>query len=364
MDNKLLMDLLKTRSLVAAVKEVKPPTTFIQDRYFSTTPADIFKTQEVLVQYKRAGQPVSPYIFRRSKGITLKRDGWELRKFEPPMIGLKRELTIDQLEQMQFGEGLYAQLLPEQRVAKMLMDDIQDLTDANTRKREVMCAEVIFNNSLICNEYNDDMTEVLDTKEIFFYPGNVDPAQYTIADDWDTSVNGGKKIIDDLHNMIRKQNKRGIRVTEMLCGPEVADIILNNEYFWNTNDNRGLLTLYNIIPEELPGGVTKVGRLNVKGRFIDIYSYEEEYEDPKTHEVTPYVPYGMIALGSPSAYSLKYGAITQMEMDNAWHTYAGVDIPRSLADWKAEMRELGLRSRPLPMPIQESPFVIAKVLGN
>ncbi len=116
-------------------------------------------------------------------------------------------------------------------------------------------------------------------------------------------------------------------------------------------------------PETLPAGASKIARLNIKGRMIDFLTYEDTYTE-LDGTVKQYIPQGMIAVGAPAAGRTVYGAITQVEQtDGEFHTYTGVNVPKYISDAAHNTRELTLSSAPLPMPNNECPFSVAKVIN-
>lgn len=154
---------------------------------------------------------------------------------------------------------------------------------------------------------------------------------------------------------------RGLSFTEVLVAPDVADVILANEWILRLLDNRNY-QIGGVNPEELPSGASKIARLNVKGRMIDFLSYEDTYTEVDG-TVKPFIPAGMIAACAPSAGRTLYGAITQLEQsDGEFHTYTGKDIPKYVSDAAHNIRGLILSSAPLCMPNNENAFISAKVL--
>lgn len=82
--------------------------------------------------------------------------------------------------------------------------------------------------------------------------------------------------------------------------PDVADIILSNEWILKLLDNRNY-QIGGVDPETLPGLVRqKSCRLNIKGHMVDVLSYEDNYTEVDG-TVTPYIPAGTIAVGAPAA---------------------------------------------------------------
>ena len=107
---------------------------------------------------------------------------------------------------------------------------------------------------------------------------------------------------------------RGLDATEVLVAPDVADVILNNEWIIRLLDNRNY-NIGGIDPAVLPSGVSKIARLNIKGRMIDFLLYEDTYAEVDG-AVKPYIPAGKIAVASAAAGRTVYGAITQVEQSD------------------------------------------------
>jgi hypothetical protein len=159
--------------------------------------------------------------------------------------------------------------------------------------------------------------------------------------------------------MIKILTKRGLSATEAICSPDVADVIINNEYIQKLLDNRRI-EMGGINPEELPAGVVKVARLNVKGHLIDILSYDEEYTD-LDGTTKAFVPAKTLAVGAANAGQTVYGAITQLEDDKQFHTYTGTSVPKVEA--AGNVRSVILSSAPLTIPMNKNPFVVAQALA-
>ena len=350
-----------THTLLASVQQLPPLHSFLLDRYFPTNAAsDIFSTDDVLVEYKKGSKKAAPFVAPRKGGVTILREGYTMKRFTPSYIAPKRPLSIDDLKKRGFGEALYSQLTPEQRQGVIMLGDLDELRCMNVRRKEAMAAEVIFNNACIMHEYVDDLHN-FEEKEIFFYEGEQNPALYTPSANWDTTEESGKQIINDLAAMISMLTSRGLPAADLLVAPDVADVLLANEWIIRLLDNRNY-NIGGIDPTTLPAGVAKIARLNVKGRMLDVLCYEETYTEVDG-TVKPYVPAGMVAVGAPSAGRTVYGAVTQVEQsDGEFHTYAGVDVPKYISDATHNVRELTLTTAPLCMPNNENPFTVAKVL--
>ncbi len=350
-----------THTLLASVEQLPPLHTFLLDRYFPTNAAsDIFATNDVLVEYRKGHKKAAPFVAPRKGGITILRDGYTMKRFTPSYIAPKRPLTIDDLAKRGFGEALYTNLTPAQRQGVIMLSDLDELRAMNMRRKEAMAAEVIFTNGCIMDEYVDDFNH-FEEREVRYYDEDENPAVYTPSATWDTTEDSGKQMIDDIAAMIYMLTSRGLAATEVLVAPDVADVILANEWIMKLMDNRRY-EMGGVNPELLPAGASKICRLNIKGRMIDFLSYEDTYTEVDG-TVTPFIPDGMIAVGAPNAGRTVYGAITQVEQaDGEFHTYTGVDVPKYISDALHNVRELTLASAPLCMPNNENPFITATVL--
>lgn len=352
-----------THTLLASVQQLPPLHTFLLDRYFPTNAAsDIFATDDVLVEYKKGSKKAAPFVAPRKGGITILRDGYTMKRFTPSYIAPKRPLTIDDLRKRGFGEALYTQLTPEQRQGVIMLGDLDELRAMNMRRKEAMAAEVIFTNGCVMDEYVDDFHNFKE-REVRYYDGDTSPAIYTPSANWDTTEASGKQMINDVAAMGSMLTSRGLPFTEVLVAPDVADIILANEWILKLLDNRNY-QIGGVDPATLPTGATKIARLNIKGRMIDFLTYEDTYTEVDG-SVKPFIPAGKIAACAPAAGRTVYGAITQVEQsDGEFHTYTGVDVPKYLSDATHNVRELILSSAPLCMPNNENPFIVADVLGE
>lgn len=350
-----------THHLLASVKELAPLHSFLLDRYFPTNEAtDVFATTDVLVEYKKGSKKAAPFVAPRKGGITVLREGYTMKRFTPSYIAPKRTLTIDDLKKRGFGEALYSQLTPAQRQGVLILSDLDDLRAMNVRRKEAMAAQVIFTNACVMDEYADDLNN-FEEKEVRYYDGESNPAVFTPAANWDTTEESGKQIIADMAAMISMLTTRGLACTEFLVAPDVADVILANEYIQKLMDNRNY-NIGGVDPQLLPAGVAKIARLNIKGRMVDILLYEDTYTEIDG-TVKSFVPAGMIAAVAPAAGRTVYGAITQMEQaDGEFHTHAGVNVPKYISDAAHNVREVQLSSAPLCIPNNENSFIAAKVL--
>ena len=177
-------------------------------------------------------------------------------------------------------------------------------------------------------------------------------------------LNGNySQILKDLEAMIRMLTKRGLRASDLVCSPDVADTIINDAAVQKLLDNRRI-EIGNVEPELLPDGAAIVARLNVLGRIISVISYDLTYTDDEGNDKL-YIPSGKCVLTAPGAGRTAYGAVSQVEQsDGEFHTYAGRRVPKYVSSAEGNSRTLTISSRPLMIPNNKNPFIVADVLTD
>lgn len=353
------MNIYQTKTMLAAVKQMTPATSFLRDYFFTTGAGDLFPTAEVLVEYKDAtGNKLAPVVLPRKGGISIEREGYSTYKMEPPMIAPKRPLTIDDLNKKQMGENLFSDRTPAERQAEILIQDLADFDEMITAREEQIASQLMFSNGYILERFAEKYGEgESDPFEMRFYDGTND-AVYAPGTMWSET---NADIMGDLHQIIRMLTTKGNNASSVLLGSDVADALLKNKEIKEMMD----LARYNvgeIAPVALPQGAARLGRLNVRGRMVELLTYDGTYVDDETGAVTSYVPEKKICVAAPGAGRILYGAVTQMEQsDNQFHSYMGTRVPRYWA--KEDGRELRVASCPLFIPKTKNCFISATVLG-
>ena len=341
-------------SFIAAIKEEKPFSTFLKDRYFPN--GENFATDEVLIEYKKGNKKLAPFVAPRVGGVTIKRDGYEAKTFAPAYIAPKRNLTIDDLKKKRMGESLYSQMSPEDRASEIMMDDENELDESIARRENWMAAQLLINASIVM-EAKTDNPDVNEEKEIYFYEGNSNDWIYTVSKEWSDPT---ADIIGDIAAMCQAQAAEGVQGTELLVDAVTGAAILNNTKIKELLDNRNY-NVGTVDPELKAFGVAKLATLNCNGYVVDILQYVEEYEAENGQSV-PYLPKGYATLLAPACGQTSYGAVTQLEDDEEWHTYAESRVPLILADKKGQSKELRLASAPLLMPLRHHAWITAHVI--
>ena len=351
-------NIFDTHHLLMAVEQLTPAPSFLLNRYFPTNAAtDVFATDDVLVEYKDGSKKLAPFVAPRKGGVTILRNGYTMERYTPPFVAPKRSLSIDDLNKKGFGEALYSQLTPDQRQNVLLMKDASELGDLITRREEAMAAEVMLTGGCVMKHIADD-ADAGDEMEIRFYTGDINPSSYTPAVKWNEA---DADIIGDLDQMIQMLVRKGLRASELVCSPDVADTIIGNAKIKELLDIKNY-NVGEVNPVEMPAGAAIVAKLNVRGRIISIISYDETYTDDAGADHL-FIPSGKCVMTAPAAGRTLYGAVSQVEQgDGAFHTYTGKRVPKYISNAEGNTRSLTISSRPLPMPNAKGSFISAEVL--
>jgi hypothetical protein len=348
--------------MIAAISEIKKPTSFLRDRYFPTDQSrDIFDTEDVLMDIRDGVQKMAPVVLPRKKGITVVREGYRTDRMTPPLVAPQRTLTLDDLESRGFGEALFRSMTAEQREGAILAQDLIDLDEMHSNREEYISAQCMINNGYVLPQYSDDYGKDENIPyAIQFYDGANNPAQYTPTVPWNAP---GATIYADLGVIVRMLTKAGKNVSDFVSSPDVIDAIINDETIYKMLDNRNM-KFGDFEPKALPEGASYYGRINVAGRMISLFSYEAEFKDDITGAVEPIFAPGQVIVTAPESGRGMYGAVKQIEeADRKFHTYSGNRVPKFTSDIDNDVRTLKLSSRPLFVPRYVNPWVSAQVFA-
>ena len=352
------LNILSSHALIRSASQLVRPVTFLRDRYFPTNDAtDIFNTDDVLMEFKDGNKKLAPFVAPRKAGVTILREGYTMERYTPPFIGPKRPLTVDDLNKRGFGESLFTQLTPEQRQAALIFKDLQEMDDMIARREEAMAAELLLNNKLVMKHIADD-TSKYEEMEIQFYSGS-NPNLATLDTKWNAD---GANILGDLAVLVRKITSKGLPVTDLICAPNVADTIINDDKIEKFLDNRRY-ELGRVDPKLLPAGAALICVLNVNGRYINVITYDETYTADNGTD-TSFVTSKYAILTAPNCGRTLYGAVTQVEQeDGLFHTRAGRRVPKYVSDATGNTRDIYLASRPLLVPNNKNAWITFQALS-
>lgn len=347
------INLFDTYTMIGMVREITPRQSFFKDRYFPTAAGDIFNSQKVLLEYEGGSQKMAVFVADKQGDIPVVRDEHEVLEFTPPKVAPSRLLTLDQLNQRGFGEALFSDRPAAERAQAMHLKDLQDLDARIARREEWMCAQVLINNGVDVTEYVDDK-DLGRTRHLKFYQGATSDHLYTVQTKWNVA---GGDFFGDVTAMAQQLSMRGLAVADLVLGATAAAEVLKIELVQKLLDNRRM-EWGNIAPTVNYPGVAWMGKLNFGGFLLNVWSVYETFES-EAGVSTPYFPANSALVTAPACGRLLYGAVTQLEPDEQFHTFAMTRVPKYVADRDNDIRKLRIVAKPLPAPRNFLPYAYA-----
>ena len=355
----MAINLYDTRTMLAAKEVFAPSSTFLRDRYFPTSDADIFDTKKVNIDYEdEQNNKIAPAVLPGTGGIPVDRRGYETHELEPPTFAPERVLTSDAMFDRQAGEVIGGGLTPAQREANILAKDLADLGRMIDLREEQMAAKTLTENAYVIKQYADKFGSQGEDKTLKFYSEVSNPAVY-ISSGWSSS---STNIISDLAAMADSLTKRGLPASDVVVAGDVGDVMLGNSEIQELLDIRRY-ELGTVKPEELPNGAVLIAVLNVKGHIMNIISYSRTYTD-ESGASKEFLPSGSVVVTAPACGRTAYGCVAQIENgETSYSYYTGRRVPQVVVDHKSNIKTLTLRSKGLVIPNVKNPFVFADVLN-
>lgn len=335
------MDLNKTRTLLMALEQTYPPSTLLRDVFFPNPVT--FVTEEVDIDYKKGNRKMAPFVSAGGSGVNVARIGHATKSYKPPKMMPKRPITVENLNKRGFGEELYSTRTPAQREAELRAQDMAELIDMNTRRIEWMCAQLMTLGTFTVKGYSDDgVTYTEDTVTL-------DWTQKDTLVGGDTWDNAGADAYGDMKFMSQTVSQNSGRIpTIAMCSYSTAEYLLKNtaikDYLLRPKENLSLMT---IAPRIVSPEVVRFGI--IESLNLEIYAYNGMYLDDDG-AVKQYIPNDYFIMGIPGRGKQLFGAITQMDSDEVYRTYQGINVPKVWAEVGNDARQIRMASACVPIP--------------
>lgn len=352
------IDIYSPVSMMALIREKPTVFSFCHDRYFSDNPT-LFKTEKVIVDYDDGeGNLMAPFVIPHVGNVPMLRGGYTTKELEPAYIAPSRPLSIDDLTKRRAGESIVSTQTPEQRERLYLMDDLDFLDRAISRREEWMCVNTMLDNKCVMKHIGDS-TEKGQDFTARFYEGNDNPGVVKPSAKWEIGTETKRgNWYDDICRWVAGMAESGRSVSDLVVGAEVGDFMMADPWVYKMLDNRRF-AIGEIDPRWQPNGVVVIGNLNFGGIALDIFCYRGTYEvrdgkDIKKFTAESYFPTKGTLLAAPNTGHMSYAAVTQIEQDQKTHTRFGTRIPKHNVNVQKNIRETILTARPIASPYMKA----------
>lgn len=324
-----------TRELIRGIEQNPPVRNFLTRTFFGTENTHL--AEKVEFDVKKGRRVMAPFVSPRIGGKVITRKGFQTKEFTTPRLAPERTLTVDNISQRAFGEGVYSKNTPEQREKVLLAEDYVDLDESIQRRVEWMCRQILFEGKLdiVDEEYGVDVQVDYGFENITVLTSD----KY-----WSLSTVNPLVMLKEKRRKIIRETGKAPNV--LIMASDLIDVFINNPFVKSSMDIRHLQNI-EIKPRIVDDALTYYGKIADLG--LEIYSYDEFFlnDDGKEEGI---IPSGACLMAhSEGEGSIEYGLITQIE-DKNFKSYEAKQVPKIYCDEKTEVKMFRLTSRPLPRP--------------
>ena len=344
----MALDIYSPVFQLAAVKQMPPINMFLLEAFVQE--GNAIPQEMAIWDVKKGKRRMAPFVGKNVGGVVTERTGYHTEKIEFPKIAPERPVTANDISQRMFGENFVSSMTPEQRALQLMAEDMQDLREQITCRKEWMVAQTLFTGKMDLPVYVDGgMVEENPDYVDFGFTNNFTPDTA-----WDET---GSDIIADMEAMHKLVLEGQGSVDIIIMAPDVKSALYNNEAYMKKLDNRrinaGILTAQFTGQSLLYLGINHLG--------TPMYEYYGTVVD-HTGATVKLVPDGKILMGSRKMLRSLYGVVTQVENDSVFRSYLEREVPLRYGSTKGNAVLQRLTSRPVFMPFNVDGWVIGDVL--
>ena len=347
------VNIFEPRSMGPAFDKNMPVTTFLRDTFFPGVRT--FSTEKLDVDFRKGGYLIAPFVASNIGGINMERKGYETRSYTPPRVAPQRPITKEMLETRLPGETLHTTMTPEDRQDYLIQQDMQEMDNAITRREELMVSQLITNGVINVRGYSDDNLSQYIDDDINY--GFTQKVSLEGTDVWNNDLSDKLKDIDDASELVLKA---GYDPRHLILGATAYQDLKADEAFLELLDKRSFefAMLRPQLRTQNGSGLRYVGHLNDLN--LDVWTYYAWYKD-YDGVVKSIFPVDHFSVLPENIGEMLYGAITQLERDERYHTYEGTRVPKIMINTNDDIMKHRLSSRPMPKPHDVDAWATYKV---
>jgi len=290
---------LFTKTLIAVYKERTAPMSFLRS-FFKVSESS---TKQISIEVQRGTEKIAVDVARGTEG---NRNSFSLsteKIFVPPYYREYFDATELDLYDRLFGSteidaGVFSQFL--ESVAEKLMM----LQDKIERAYERQCAQV-FETGIVTlkNGTNIDFKR----KAASLVDLGSGPGYWTVS---------GHDVYKDFENagdFLRRTGKSQGAVLNAILGSEAWNEFLKNSEVRTRNDIKNISLDSIHAPQRNSVGATLHGQISAGSYLVNLWSYNEVYNDPDTNVITPYINgKKVIVLPENPNFKLAFAAVPRL----------------------------------------------------
>ena len=329
----------ETLDLLKVVEQIKMPTTFLQGIFFSEK---VQTYQDVLpVEFIRKSRRLAPIVVRGARALNMSREQTTVKLFRAPLIGARRQIGLEEITRRIAGEmPVVSTMTPADRALRLQADDLRDLMNMLTNRREQMSASLLTTGSIPIRGFADD-GQIVEEQTIVF------DADWVVGVETPWS-NANAPIYDDLKAAVEYIGEEtGVLPDVAICGRNIEGYLLANNQFkeW-AKSFRESLNMVSFAPKFQSPHARYLGSINSLG--LELHQYLGSYYDDVSGTTKRYLPDDGIIIGTSGAGQMMLGRVDLMK-DGQFTSYVGENIPLYVSSEENQNVSLSLFSRSLPI---------------
>jgi len=340
----MAIDIFSSRLMLAALLQMKPPSTAILDMFFPGL--EVFGVEEVDLDVIKGIRRRAPFVRPTEASKLMMRLSRSVRKYRPPYVKPKMVTTAGELLKRPVGVNPYGLGTSAMgRATSRLGEDQMEMWEATLRRLESMAAEAIRTGQVRIK--GDGIDEVID----FLMPAS---HKITLAGT-DLWTDPAADIIGQIRQYKRRvRQSSGLVPNLAFVGAKVHDAMENHEDTRKKLDNLRM-EVGNIVDEFREMGLIFIGII----QGVTFVAYDEWYIDEDTGLEVPMIPDEFMIMGSTNARTSRmYGAILDDEA-----LVPAAFFPTSWKEKDPPRRYVMLQSSPMPGFHQPDAFISVQAVA-
>ena len=320
-------DIFSPVSITEALNQRLPPKRFLARTFFKPR---YWATEQVMIDTIKGSRRVAPFVRPHQAGTAVQGDAITATAFMPQQINVHVRTDAYEAFRRAAAENIsYANgeiRSPEKAFAETIARDQETLVDAAYRTVERMCSEALFSGKV--NMYD--------------------------AEGWIEKDTDPIKDLRDWRRLVAKDS--GLTAHDVIFGSDAYDAFIANASVKDYLDKRNI-TLGGIAPQfnQDQDGALFMGVIE----GLNIWVYDEWYDDPKTKTATAVVPPEKVCVISRELRAdIHYGKVQDVQAGN----FVGEFFSRTYDEQDGSARYVQLRSAPLAVVEQADGLVVADVV--
>lgn len=339
---------LFTKTLIDVYKEKVTPMSFLRS-FFQVKETT---SKNISIQVQRGTEKVAPDVYRHSSGTRQKMSLSSEKIWTPPYY--HPYIVCNEHELYDVAIGAQS---PEMfaRLADELSDEVVGMRNTIERSYELQCSQVL-----------DTGIIVLDSGDNIDFKRQADSLVDKGAGNyWATGTVNPYDDMETACQFLRKEGKSTGGVFNAILGAEALSDFLNNTIVKERADIRRIALDDLQMPQANAEGGVFHGQVSAGSYKVNIWTYEEYYENPDTGVLTPYVdPKKMIMLPLAPRFTMAFAGVPQLITNGNTTPQKGAYMLQEFIDERAQAHEVHLKSAGLAVPTRVDQMHTTQVVAD